>query len=205
MKHIFLFCFVTGIAFLFYSCDVCSCKKIVCPPFENAHFSSWFPYNNDQTTVFKNGSGDADTISFLAIQKSASYEASRGCYGSSGGCNTDASIYASAKFSNNNSEQISINFTEYSEQSKRISLYFGSFKIVSDDIVSEGLKNISSLNYTANFYPQLNINNIAFANVQVIMKDTVSKQSGIYKLFLSRNNGIVAYEQYPSLTTWIKQ
>jgi hypothetical protein len=206
MRHFFTAFFIVAITFTFNSCDVCSCKKVLCSAFDDAHFNSWFPYNSNKTAVFKNSSGSADTIKFFAIEKSSSYEITRGCIsGRSSNCTTNASIYADAKLSNTNTN-ISIYFTGYSEQSKNISFSFGDFRFQANDIANEGFSEISPFNYTAGFFAQLNINNTAFTNVQQITRDTTSgKEPGIYKLYLSRDNGIIAYEKYPSLDTFIKQ
>lgn len=208
MKPAYLFCFAFAVMLLYNSCEVCSCKKIPCPGFENTNFSSWFPYSSAQAIPFSNNAGNTDTIEFLSVATSSPYEANKGCYNSSSGCTIDANIYGTAKLSNSNIRIFFWGETpfESSNQAKRIDMQFGNFTLQASDINSQGLQNIFPPNYTATFYPQLTLNNISFTNVQLIKKDTFSaKEQGIYKLYLSQGQGIIGYEQYPSTTTWIKQ
>jgi len=53
----------------------------------------------------------------------------------------------------------------------------------------------------------MNIGGKSFSNVQLITKDTAAgyKNAGTYKIFLAKNVGIIAYENYPDLRLWIKQ
>ncbi|HEX7844259.1 MAG TPA: hypothetical protein VF476_00585 [Chitinophagaceae bacterium] len=211
MRVAVLFCFIILVILFQSSCDVCSCKKVPCPAFDNAEFTAWFPYNSNSTILFKNNTGVADTLSIYSVNKSSSYEARKGCYHGDKGCNTDGSIYATLKHSANANTAVDFNFRtltafESSTPAKNLALSFGSFNIQATDLGTNGLVNITTVNYSASFHSQLTLNNTTFSNVQQIVKDTLSsKQAGIYKLYLSRNEGIIAYEQYPSQTIWIKQ
>lgn len=208
MKSFLLIVFAFTLILFFSGCDLCSCKKLLCPPFENTHFASWFPYNASQTNTFKNIVGATNNIDFFAMQKSSSYETRRGsCYGSSNQpCMTNAAIYASGSLANI-ATSIEIHFESQNETQKIISIFIGNnFRIQSKNIDETGLKDFIPVNYASDFYPQLNINGASFNHVQTITKDTaLMKDNGIYKLFISRDNGIIGYEHYPTLETWVKQ
>jgi hypothetical protein len=197
------------VTLFFNSCSICSCKKVPCPEFNDNSFSQWFPYSSSQKIIFQNNVA-FDTISFSDIQKSTSYEANKGCYNGGTGCSADCRINSNELFfSYNRKLQITIYIMtsfESSASQKNITLNFYQFACQANNIADTGLV-ITSPGVSSNYYPTLNIGNTAFNNVQLIKRDTtgISKNEGPYKIYLTKNIGIVAYEVYPELKTWIKK
>ncbi len=56
------------------------------------------------------------------------------------------------------------------------------------------------------FFNSRTINGKTFANVQRITADTsIVKGMNIREFFLAKNEGLVAYEDYPSRTVWVRR
>jgi len=206
MKFILTIC-LSFVTVFFNNCSVCSCKKIPCPAFNDNNFNQWFPYSNGGKIVFENNSS-FDTISFN-VEKTNSYEANKGCYHSSTGCNASCYINSNELFSSFSRKlQISLFVMtpfESSTSQKNLTLNLYQFACQANYIADTGLVSTYP-GILSNYYPSLNIGNTTYNSVQLIKKDTIgnNKYTGPYKIFLSKNVGIVAYENYPDLKTWIK-
>ncbi len=194
----------------FDSCQVCFCKKVSFPAFNDPEFVKWFPYTLNQEIIFRNNSL-TDTITIGQLNKSESYGASKGCYHGASGCNTDYHAYSREMLSNY-SYKFNVNFGsqtpfESAVTTKGFSLKFYTFICDANDITSEGLS-LSPGTYSSHYYASLSIAGNIYNNVQLIIKDTTNssnKMAGPYKIYLARNQGMIAYEDFPWLRTWIKQ
>jgi len=201
MKLILTIC-LPFIAILFDHCTTCSCKTVPCPAFNDTAFSRWFPYNTSDQIIFQNASA-SDTFS-LYVERSEAYDATQGCIGASGGCLVYCRMNSNEVYASYNRKfQVSI----YSSSPKSVSLDFYQFNCLASDIVDTGLVLVDTLSQS-HYYPSLNIGGKSFSNVQLLSKDTSgnkNKMAGPYQIFLVKNAGIVAYENYPDLTLWVKQ
>jgi hypothetical protein len=186
--------------FFFDNCTVCSCKKVLCPAFNDTSFNRWFPYNTNNQIIFRNNS-DADTFSFY-VDRSADYETTQGCFGAHGGCIPYCHLYSNELYTLYDRK---LQVTIYSATPKDILLNFYQFNCRATDITDTGLAVVDTSAHS-NYHPSMNIGGNTFNSVQLITKDTAGgKISGPYKIFLEKNAGIIAYETYPDLKLWIKQ
>ncbi len=90
---------------------------------------------------------------------------------------------------------------------KHLSLSINNFLVDGSGINDSGIV-INSLNYPVKsaYFNSLTLNGKNFSNVQLIEKDTTGfKTPGLYKIWLAKNTGAIGYEEYPSLTRWVKQ
>lgn len=198
--------------FLFFltSCTVCTCKKVPCPGFSDPEFTSWFSYTISQQIIFKSDSL-TDTITIASLNKSDSYDAEKGCYNGDNGCTMHYHIY-SGETQSDFAPKFSVNFVaqtpfESSVATKQISLRFYNFSFIASGINNQGLL-IDPGIYSSQYDASLNIRGNIYNNVQTIMKDTSgsnNKTAGPYKIYLTQNLGMIGYEDYPGLQTWIKQ
>jgi len=204
-----LLSFASG-TLVFQSCQVCSCKKVPCPAFNDPEFINWFPYTPDQKTIFRYNLL-TDTITIGRLEKSEAYEAGKGCYHGDIGCNMRYHVYSQEMLSNY-SYKFTVNFGsqtpfESSVTTRSFSLKFYTFICDANDINSEGLLLKPGI-FSSHYYPSLNIAGSVYNNVQLIIKDTTNssnKMAGPYKIYLAKNQGMIGYEDYPALRTWIKQ
>ncbi len=200
--------------FAYHSCQICTCKTITCVAFSDVQFDQWVPYTTDQLLIYKNDVGTADTIRIAAVQKSESYEGrTGGGYGCGRGCNADVWV-SGTNMQGNNFQKLSITASKTdptgSGQGKLSSIY------VSMGVTSFGTPSFSDTGFvkseslqspiTTKFNSSLVIGAKTFLNVQLIQLDTsTNKQAGVYKFYFARNIGLVAWENYPDKTLWIKE
>jgi hypothetical protein len=190
--------------------DVCSCKKVACPEFNDPLFDKWFPYNANQQIIFKTTTGKTDTITIDYFSKSPSYEAKQGCTGAANGCSEQANIYSYAidgdkvaKF--NVFYTISTPFTS-SLTTKSLQFHFHQFTISATDITTQGLVLDPSQSVQTQNAGTVNLNGSIFSAVQILQRDTVNtRTNGPYKLYLSQNTGIAGYETLPGGELWVRQ
>ncbi len=198
---IFLFC---------AGCSICDCKKVPCPAFTDTNFDIWLPYKDGDELIFKPLSNETEK-SRLRISRSVATEVSKGCYGAGRGCFSHIQIGASdsvglytAHFTIQ--ENIDNPFTGMEQKYVLINIMGGVF--TGKEISDNGLVPDSSqgLFLQSQFYSNYILNNKQFDNVQELTADTVTtKMPRAYKIFLSKNKGIVGYETFPQRKLWVKQ
>ncbi len=60
--------------------------------------------------------------------------------------------------------------------------------------------------FTGSFTSAVALNGKMFNEVLQLQRDTGSiKRVGIYKIWLSKQNGLIGYEHYPTLERWVKE
>ncbi|MEO7445709.1 MAG: hypothetical protein ABIT96_10070, partial [Ferruginibacter sp.] len=59
--------------------------------------------------------------------------------------------------------------------------------------------------FRSQFYNSLTLNSRTFNQVQCLDYSTLQTTPGVYKFYISKNAGLVAYETYPELKLWVKQ
>ena len=205
MKFILTAC-LFFILLIFNNCNVCSCKKVPCPGFNNSLFTSWFPYTINQQIFFKNGSS-TDTVTILNVVNSDPYDASQGCYNGALGCNTSSQIYSGERTGDRPKLQIyygSQTPFESTTTSENINLTLRQFNCTAKTITDQGLQVVVSPLFSVQFFSSVVIAGNTYNNVQLIRRDT-NDYTGPYKVYLEKNTGIVAFENYPDLQTWVKQ
>lgn len=200
--------FVAGmmfLAFMINSCNVCSCKKVACPAFEDSNFQNWFAdYQSSQQFIFKHQSF-FDTIKMGTPGKNEAYEAEQGCFGRGGqGCMMNFSV-ESTQITSAPNRKLAITYTG-GPPTSAISLWVMGFNCSALGINDQGLV-VNSLRYTGSYAASLTLNGTLFNNVQVITRDTTVDQftEQPYKVYISKGAGIVAYEIYPGRQLWVKQ
>ena len=199
--------FIAGMIFLswiVHSCNVCTCKKIACPAFEDVDFQTWFAaYQSSQQFIFKY-QASFDTITLSTPNKNEAYESSQGCYGRNQRCSMDFSV---------GSNEITAGFRQKlliryfgGPGSASISLWVMGFDCNAIDVNDQGLV-LTSGKYTSSYAASLTLNGMSFNNVQVITRDTTTDQftEQPYKVYLSKGGGMVAYEIFPGHQLWVKQ
>lgn len=201
------------VANLCYSCQICTCKTITCPAFTDEKFDLWFPYVNDQVLIFKDRNGIADTIIIKNIMRTEQYEGrTGGGYGCGKGCNSSITIYG-VQSANTEIGKLSIGANKFNITDNSQSLFSNVFlslkntSFTASSISDTGFVNSENSQpfFTSKFQTSLLIGSKMFSNVQLIQIDTmVNKPAGAYKLFFSRSNGLVAWENYSDKSLWIK-
>jgi hypothetical protein len=200
-----LTCFAIVVAlrtmFFFQSCkDVCSCKKVPCPGYSNANFDQWFPYDSAQQIIYTDSAGKSyDTATVLYAYADAPYEASKGCYNGASGC-------ASGRYINSNIFRI--NYFN-SEDWAGVVIDSGYTIDVYDFSVRAGQLGNSGFGYadqSSDFFANINLNGKTCQNVQALWRtDTASIKGSVYKIYIQKSTGLLAYEYYPSKTIFLKK
>lgn len=195
--------------YFFKGCTICSCKKVPCPAFEDINFQNWFSYQQGQQIIFKHQSA-YDTIHLMTFQKSEAYEASQGCYNGDDGCNQSLSI-SSNELTTNFRQKFAVDYISLtgfgsSSSAKSIRFFLNGFNCSASDINEQGLV-LQPGQYSSTYSPSLTLNGTTYNNVQTITRDTTADISSQqpYKVYLSKGNGVVAYEIFPTRDQWIKQ
>ena len=184
----------------FQSCnDVCSCKKVSCPGYNNPDFDKWFPYDSAEKIIFTSGNAN-DTAFINYVSQRQPYEANKGCYHSDMGCTADKSISSNI-------------FNVYYHINKDwdgtavdsgYTLNVYNFSIFAKKLDDEGLQIIS---FPSKFYTNIQLNDNDYKNVQVIYNsDTLNEAPlNIFAIYLQKNTGVLAYQTYPAKTLFVKK
>ena len=207
------FCLVL-VANFYYSCQICTCKTITCAAFNDAQFDQWMPYTQDQLLIYKNAAGVFDTIRIASLKKSESYEGrTGGGYGCGRGCNADVML-AGTNMQGNDFQKLNITASKTDAtgngQATLSNIYvsMGTIGFGTPSLADTGFVKSASLQslITTKFNSSLVIGTKTFLNIQLIQLDTLLyKQAGVYKFYFARNVGLVAWENYPDKTLWIKE
>lgn len=162
------------------------CGRKKCEGFMDAVYDQWLPYTTNQLIIY-NSSIHADTIFITNVTKSEPYETSGGF--ESKGCGvTQASIFSSS----------TLQFSVYAEQSGStyLDFNFGGFYISQQSLNDSGfIVKSGDRTYFSSYQNTVLLNNQQFSNVQVLLKDTLVYKNDVYKIWLAKNKGIVAYQK----------
>ncbi|MDX1936291.1 MAG: hypothetical protein SFU21_04215 [Flavihumibacter sp.] len=207
MKRFLLIAFLLS---LFQSCGICDCKKVACPAFSDTVFPAWFPYTKGQTLIFKNASQQTDTILINYLNKNEAYEAQKGCYGGSSGCEqyinlrqVDSTGMQPERFGISFNKQTAFTSNAFSNH---LQIFVRGFSITGSLSSDSILQDNSSIGISTKYHPSLQLGVQTYTAVQVFNTDTaLVKNTGIYKLYISKNAGIAGYETYPGGVLWVLQ
>ena len=189
--------------------ETCS-KKVNCPGFDNKELTIWLPYKDNEQLVFASNRATYDTFHLKNSETSAPYETSTGSFGGSDQCSaykTFQSIETDKETQNRLYIQLHTEtpfFTTTASKNANINLDGNTIDLT--DLKIDGFSEIRINNKSTRLQllDNVTINNKTYPNVQVAMRDTISDKSpGIYEVYISKRNGIVAYRD--STLTWAKQ
>lgn len=195
----------------FASCsDSCSGKQVTCPAFDDKLALQWVPYSQNQQFIFSSAAG-TDTFGIINAYTSVSYQDT--VTARSPFCSAEASFttgYGSFDNAKKNVFDISlrVNQDEFSNATNReTSIHIKENFFAGNGFSDTGLIKSSSYNFISYFHQFAAVGNKTFSNVQEIYSDTVQQvlnPGEIYKFWMARNIGIVAYEEYHG-NLWVKQ
>jgi len=172
-------------------------RTISCPAFSDAAFDAWLPYQQGQLLVFINNRQQKDSILIEVVERSAAAELRTGYNGP--GCH----IYADIRGKGN----LFLNI--HNQEAKAVRLILEDFNFSGGAIGDSGIRYIPEIDsYKTGYYQRHILQAQTFNNVELLEKDTTGLKGGeehIYRVYLSRENGIIAYERYPSHDLWVKQ
>lgn len=202
-RHPLLSTGITILIFVFVQAIFSFCSKKTCPAFESKPFNNWFPYAKGQTLLFISNKGNQDTLKIVTRYSSAAYMYG-GIYSRPRECRPDGRIVSQPLDNGLPFLLISAENVETLE----VDLTIKQFRLLAVDLSDSGLVLTpeSGLNHTSAFLDRYVFEGRTYNNVQTITRDTSSvKNSGIYKIWLSKSNGIIGYEDYPTLERWARQ
>lgn len=205
MKYLLL---IPACIVFLYGCKECSSKQVTCPAYEEKGFSSWFPYAANQRIYFVSGTSK-DSFTVASVDQSEPYKTRVSA--SSPWCGAHKYFYSVEKFPNSYSK------FQATDDQQTDSYNSGSFEeqiqliMIGSVFTGKGMSDTGMVksSYSVNrsqFYTSIILGGVTYSSVQEMISDTTSlKTQRAYKIWISKNNGIIGYEEYPSLKLWTKQ
>ncbi len=193
---------------LHWSCnDACS-KKIDCPAFTDTELPEWLPYTDNEQLIFRNQQNEQKVFNLKNTYNTAPYQET--------GFSSPLFCIAEKWFQSLETDgsgrslfaaELQVRSTNNSQEK------FASLNILSNSIqLAEptpggfGSVRIGQQITTRQDHPSLLIGNRSFTNIISAMRDTSQEnRPGIFKIYYGKSQGIVAFMEYPSLNTWVKQ
>jgi hypothetical protein len=198
-KHLALNIFCLAVLFILIDglYSFCSKPKTVnCPAFDDTNFDSWFPYQSPQKLYFSSSRNKHDTITIGSVTKSPSHQ------GTAGSCDMNAQITSQEGGTTTN--KLYINYTKFSG-TNNLNLVLYDFQI-NGSLTETSYTPPSFGTEKSELLTNAVINGKTFANVvQIQLDTTIMKQQSIYKIWLSKQTGLVGYERYPTLEQFVKK
>jgi hypothetical protein len=192
---------------LINSCTVCSCKKMPCPAFNDAYFDQWMGNFSDKKVTYRNSNLVSDTFTLSHADSSIDKEANKGCLEGSNEC---SSLFQTRSFELTPSGSIKFQLFYHSNtgwdgvSNKQITIQVRNFSVMASNVYDTGFVFHTNGIHTA-YIPAITLRSKIYSNVQMIQADTNVKVPGVYKIYLSKNSGLVAYEEYPTHELWIRE
>jgi hypothetical protein len=190
----------------FTSCK-CSYKTYDCPAFNSAALSGWFPYGDITTLIFENGSGQRDSIylkNTMTTEAHTITARSRSCYASKTFTSTENPTAGFKKLSIGLIRTEADNIMDEATVSVKADASFNFRGVTVNELGTANFK--YSVPVSIQYLPSVSLSGKTFTNVAISYRDTTnSKLSGVYKLYIAKNTGLVAYEDFPSRTLWVLQ
>ena len=183
------------------------CSKVSCNGFSDSKFDLWFPYQQGQTIHFLSEQNDTSSL-FISYTNKTKASTISGGFGSH--CSIPTAIIQSSRVGSL-SNSLYLNYVAFSssDSTKNINLNFDGFMLLGGAITDTGIAIRSgNTNVQSSYNSFMNIQGTIYYNVQLIQLDTTEtyqKNVGVYKIWLAKNTGILAYQEYPSLLMWVKQ
>ncbi len=202
------FLFFALLPFFYWSCNEACSKKIDCPAFTDTELMEWLPYSDNEQLVFLNQQNDQEVFNLKNTYNSIPYQEtgfssplyciSEKWFQSLETDNSGRSLFAAelqVRSTNNSQEKFaSVNiFSNTIQLASPMPQGFGSVMIGQQPTIRQD-------------HPSILIGNRSFTNIISAMRDTsLENRPGIFKIYYGKNQGIVAFMDYPSLLTWVKQ
>ena len=186
------------------SCNMCS-KKIDCPGFNDTALTAWFPYTDNQQLTFKNNLNEQQTFTLKNTFTTQPGQRTSGGFSPPPHCSAEKRFESTEKDTSNYSKFI-LQLEVY-EEAKFASLSINRSTISFSNLQDTGFAQVFVRGNTIlEKFANLSLDTRSFSNVIAATGDTsTGKYAGIYKIYFSKNTGIIAYSEYPSLKTWVKQ
>jgi hypothetical protein len=149
----------------------------------------------------------SDTFTLSHADSSIDKEANKGCAEGSNAC---ASTLQTSSYELTPSGSLKFQLVYRSitgwdgVSNKQISIQVKNFSVMASNVYDTGFVCHANGIYTA-YAPAITLRSKIYSNVQMIQVDTNAKVSGVYKIYLSKNSGLVAYEEYPTHELWIRE
>jgi hypothetical protein len=206
MKWLASLC-LSVIAISLTACD-CSRKSWECPGFDSPELSGWFNYGNTNFLVFQNNTGQRDTIHLNHLETTAPYSAS----GTTRNCSAIRELESSERMPNGDIK-MSVRLSKWENSGG----FSNSALFTLHNYMPVGFTNVTStslgmvrFNYSTTmnvqYLPVINLGGRSFNDAAIVSRDTViDKTAGIYKLYISKNQGVVGYEELPARSLYILQ
>ncbi len=198
-RYYFMAVIVISTSFLFSCNDVCSCKKVSCPAYNNTSFDLWLPYQSSQKIVFTDTAHRLieDTIDINDVSARQAYEANKGCIDGDAGCSSDKYIY---------SPELSASYNSSSDWSgtttdSNYTLSLHDFSVTAKGIGGTGFINTS---FPSVYYNNLTLNGKIYESVQTIYRtDTAGAGYDVYQVYLKKGTGLIAWRSQYANTLFV--
>ncbi len=207
MKIIHLFIGILLVQF-FISCG-CSTKTVTCDVEDITVVKNWFMFDSGKVLIYKNQLNNIDTF---VMNKEMVFRDNitrfGGAIGSTGICNTNYSIQ---NLQSLNSFGLNYTITKTKPNNlvtKKTSIHFNQNFFPFGEIGLDTLYKTSNflkepLQYVTN---QTMANGITYPLVYTVENDTsIITTNIVYKLYLAKNAGVIAYETFPNHDLWVIQ
>jgi hypothetical protein len=186
--------------------SVSFCSKKNCAAFSNANFDSWFPYRQGQTVYYATINNEVDSLVNITIYKSPASTSSGGF--SSRACVVSASVQS--QYIDSADPYLHLNYIiDDGSATNTVQLNINQFFVSGTNITDSGITinaAISMYPVQSSFYNSLTIEGKNYSDVQMILRDTAGlAANSVCKIWIAKNIGLLAYQEYPSLTIWLKQ
>jgi len=184
---------------LFSSCK----RKKICPAFSYSNYDAWFPYTEGQKLMFMNARQDKDSIIIFQNSRSAATEEEWGWGASEPRCRAESEIKGGEG-------GVFLHIScSLSENSKSITVTVSGLSVWAGSVGDTGLavdSNLINAGLKSTYHSSLLLNGKTYTSVQLLEINTPGvSYEGMQRVYLSKENGIIAYEKYPSHELWIKQ
>ncbi len=174
------------------------CGKKKCSGFLNPTYDDWFPYNTGRSTFFLSPS-EKDSLFISYTNKTEPYE-------TSGGFESKSCSSIGATIAGNTKTNIRLNIDAMDNGTFNINFNFGGLSINANAITDTGLASTGDAPKMASLFSgSINLNNKIYNNVQAIEVDTFSSKPLVYKVWLAKSRGIVAYQKRLGHTLFVLQ
>jgi hypothetical protein len=175
-------------------------RTIHCPAFSNAQFDTWFPYQQGQLLLFMNSRSEKDSTFLYSCTRSGASVIKTRAYEPA--CRAEAQIHGQG------SMPMAIYCEVYNDTSF-VTVSVADFGTLGKSIGDTGLvlpEGAVAAGYKSAYYNSIHLNGKTFSSVQLLERNTARiATEGVYRVYISKENGIIAYEIYPSHDLWVKQ
>ena len=193
----------------FSSCDICS-KKVSCPAFNDTLLVQWFPYQLNDRLKFNSTAGQSQLFLLNSVSSSGPHPSTT----DRGICHAEKDI-SSAERDSLGQSYFDLRLLQQDQYGthRAVSFRLLGVNFQGTELGETGFANAftyayndPNINATLQYYNSIQLNGKTFNKVQSIMLDTtVAKKPFVYKLYISRQAGLIAYETSGPSLLWLKE